>query len=164
MYKKLAAIILVICPYCTFTKQLGLMMKLNCNLKKQRTCIKNYSITQHNIVTSIHALFLVSCRTTVCCTRRRGTSSCSPCLLSWSAGARTRSWAGCHAPASVWWCASRPTWARGSRSAVTRPWLRTCFPRSVTSCATLSMPAGTMTPRTSSASRSMVTATSTLSR
>ncbi|CAB1418931.1 unnamed protein product [Pleuronectes platessa] len=42
--------------------------------------------------------------------------------------------------------------------------IETCSRRSVTSCATLSMPAGTMTPRMSSASHSMGTATSTLCR
>lgn len=103
-------------------------------------------------------------RTTVCCMRRRGTSNCSPCSPSWSAGARTRSWAGCCAPASAWWCAWPPTWVRGSRSAATRPWSKTCFRKSATSCATPSTPAGTTTPHMSSASRWTGTATSTLSR
>ncbi|XP_057170308.1 BTB/POZ domain-containing protein KCTD15 isoform X3 [Ursus arctos] len=100
-------------------------------------------------------------RTSACCTRRRGTTSCSPWCGSWSAGSRSRSSAAAAVPVTAWWCGSRRTWVSGLRSVARRPSSRRSSPRPGTSCATLSTPAGTRTPRTSSASRSTATAGST---
>uniref|UniRef100_A0A2K6E172 Uncharacterized protein n=1 Tax=Macaca nemestrina TaxID=9545 RepID=A0A2K6E172_MACNE len=97
-------------------------------------------------------------RTSACCTRRRATISSSPWCASWSAGSRSRSSDAAAGPVTAWWCASRPTWASGSHSAARRPLSRRSSLRPETSCATPSTPAGTRTPRTSSASRSTATA------
>nr|XP_012293999.2 BTB/POZ domain-containing protein KCTD15 isoform X1 [Aotus nancymaae] len=103
-------------------------------------------------------------RTSACCTRRRATISCSPWCVSWSAGSRSRSSGAAAEPVTAWWCASHLTWASGSRSAARRPSSKRSSPRPETSCATLSTPAGTRTPRMSSASHSTATAGSTRCR
>ncbi|XP_059760805.1 BTB/POZ domain-containing protein KCTD15 isoform X1 [Balaenoptera ricei] len=113
--------------------------------------------------TGAHQL-LPGWRTSACCTRRRATTSCSPWCASWSAGSRNRSSGAAAGPATAWWCASRRTWVSGSRSAARRLSSRRSSPRPGTSCATRSTPAGTRTPRTSSASRSTATAGSTRCR